>query len=128
MRECRISIQHRRGLRRACWFELGASGGVEDFRRFVEIVLAESDSAILLWIREYRNILAMPRQPGFRSMSANSQNMPFAILTVGVGGELFTFSPELVELSNEAYNDFVIGRLPDATLETVLSRPTFRSY
>lgn len=107
---------------------LARPGVVEDFRAFFETVLAEADGfAPPLRIREYRNVLAMLRHPGFRSMSANSQNMPFAMLTVGVGGELFTFSPELAGLSSKAYDDFVVGRLPEATLDAVLANPTFRS-
>ncbi len=106
---------------------LARPGVVEDFRAFFETVLTEANNfAPPLRIREYRNVLAMLRHPGFRSMSANSQNMPFAMLTVGVGGELFTFSPELAGLSSEAYDDFVIGRLPDATLGTVLANPAFK--
>ena len=96
---------------------LARPGVVDDFRAFFETVLVESDKAApLLRVREYRNVLAMLRHPGLGSMSANSQNMPFAMVTVGVGGELFTFSPELAGLSSETYDDFVIGRLPDATL------------
>src|SRR5882724_4016249 len=106
---------------------LARPGVVEDFRAFFETVLVEADNSTPpLRIREYRNVLAMLRHPGFRSMSANSQNMPFAMLTVGVGGELFTFSPELAGLSNRVYDDFVIGRLPDATFDTVLANPTFK--
>jgi uncharacterized protein len=106
---------------------LARPGVVEDFLRFFKTVLTEADnSAPPLRIREYRNVLAMLRHPGFRSMSANSQNMPFAMLTVGVGGELFTFSPELAGLANEAYGDFVVGHLPDATLDTVLANPAFQ--
>jgi uncharacterized protein len=106
---------------------LARPGVVEDFRTFFKTVLTEADNcAAPLRIREYRNVLAMLRHPGFRTMSANSQNMPFAMLTVGVGGELFTFSPELAGLPNRHYADFVVGRLPDATLESVLADPTFR--
>ncbi len=105
---------------------LARPGVVDDFRAFFETVLAESDNAAPpLRVREYRNVLAMLRHPGLGSMTANSQNMPFAMLTVGVGGELFTFSPELAGLSSEAYSDFIIGRLPDATLETALSNAAF---
>lgn len=106
---------------------LARPGVVDDFRRFFEIVLVEADnSAPPLRIREYRNVLAMLRHPGFRSMSANSQNMPFAMLTVGVGGELFTFSPELAGLSSKDYSDFAVGHLPEATLQTVLANPIFK--
>lgn len=106
---------------------LARPGVVDDFRAFFETVLVESENAEPpLRIREYRNVLAMLRHPGFGNMTANSQNMPFAMVTVGVGGELFTFSPELAGLSSKAYKDFIIGRLPNATLESALSNSTFQ--
>ncbi|PBC08184.1 cyclophane-forming radical SAM/SPASM peptide maturase GrrM/OscB [Mesorhizobium sp. WSM3859] len=105
---------------------LARPGVVDDFRAFFETVLVESDRmAPLLRVREYRNVLAMLRHPGLGSVSANSQNMPFAMVTVGVGGELFTFSPELAGLSSKTYDDFIIGRLPDATLASVLKSASF---
>ncbi|TIM43347.1 MAG: GRRM system radical SAM/SPASM domain protein [Mesorhizobium sp.] len=106
---------------------LARPGVVSDFHMFFEAVLVEADRTIPpLHIREYRNALAMLRHPGFGNLTANSQNMPFAMLTVGVNGELFTFSPELAGLRSEAYADFVVGRLPAATARSVLSDPVFR--
>ncbi|MVO95496.1 cyclophane-forming radical SAM/SPASM peptide maturase GrrM/OscB [Rhizobium leguminosarum] len=106
---------------------LARPGVIDDFRTFFETVLEESENADPnLRVREYRNVLAMLRHPGLGTMTANSQNMPFAMVTVSVGGELFTFSPELAGLSDENYNDYIVGRLPDATLESVLSDSTFQ--
>ncbi len=105
---------------------LARPGVVEDFDAFFATALDEANrSNPPLRIREYRNALAMLRHPGFGGMNANSQNMPFAMLTVGVAGELFTFSPELAGLRSADYNDFVIGRLPGATVRSVLADPAF---
>ncbi|MBY5693635.1 GRRM system radical SAM/SPASM domain protein [Rhizobium leguminosarum] len=105
---------------------LARPGVVSDFHAFFEAILVEADHTNPpLRIREYRNALAMLRHPGFGSMTANSQNMPFAMLTVGVNGELFTFSPELAGLKSESYADFIVGRLPAATARSVLSDPVF---
>lgn len=106
---------------------LARPGAIEDFQAFFAEVLAQAEGADPpVRIREYRNALAMLRHPGFGMMTVNSQNMPLAMLTVGVAGELFTFSPELAGLTSEAYGDFVVGRLPHATLQTVLADPSFR--
>ncbi len=122
--EIGFNIEEVEGANKAS--SLARPGVVDDFRGFFATVLEEADRAAPpQHIREYRNTLAMLRHPGMWHMSANSQNMPFAMLTVGVGGELFTFSPELAGLPGAAYNDFVIGRLPDATLGSVLSDPSF---
>ncbi|MES0020227.1 cyclophane-forming radical SAM/SPASM peptide maturase GrrM/OscB [Mesorhizobium sp. M0036] len=107
---------------------LARPGVIEDFRAFFEAVLESAESANPpLRIREYRNMLAMLKHPAFGHLNANSQNMPFAMLTVATGGELFTFSPELAGLSHQGYGDYVIGRLPQSRLEDVLEEPAFRS-
>ena len=106
---------------------LARPGSIEDFRAFFEGVLEAADSASPpLRIREYRNMLAMLKHPAFGRLNANSQNMPFAMLTVASGGELFTFSPELAGLLHQDYGNYVVGRLPQARLGDVLANPVFR--
>ncbi|MER8954530.1 GRRM system radical SAM/SPASM domain protein [Mesorhizobium sp. M0833] len=106
---------------------LARPGVIEDFRAFFEVVLETAESASPpLRIREYQNMLAMLKHPAFGHLNANSQNMPFAMLTVATGGELFTFSPELAGLSHQGYGDYVIGRLPQSRLEDVLAEPVLR--
>jgi uncharacterized protein len=106
---------------------LARPGVIEDFRAFFETALETADSVSPpIRIREYGNVLAMLKHPAFGQLNVNSQNMPFAMLTVGTGGELFTFSPELAGLSHQDYGDYVIGRLPQSRLEDVLAEPVFR--
>lgn len=106
---------------------LARPGVVPDFRSFFQAVLVEAERLDPpLRIREYRNALAMLRHPGFGTMTANSQNMPFAMVTVSVDGGIFTFSPELAGLKSEPYNDFLVGRLPESTAGSVLADPAFQ--
>lgn len=106
---------------------LARPGVIEDFRAFFEEVLETADRMNPpLRIREYRNMLAMLKHPAFGRLNANSQNMPFAMLTVATGGEMFTFSPELAGLSHRDYANYVVGRLPKARLKDVLADPAFR--
>ena len=98
------------------------------FEVFVDEALSAAEAlSPPVQVREYRNTLAMMRHPMFGRLNCNSQNMPFAMLTVGVGNELFTFSPELAGLSDGKYGDFVIGNLPGARLDGILANPAFNA-
>lgn len=97
------------------------------FRRFMaEIVAAACAGTPPIVIREQQDLMACLENPAFGRMSHNSQNAPFGILTVSVAGELFTFSPELAGLASADYDTFAIGRLPDATLDGILTGQSFR--
>ncbi len=106
---------------------LARPGVVEDFHRFFDKAVATAEHLTpSLRVREHASMLDMLLHPGFGQLNANSQNMPMAMITVGVGGELFTFSPELAGLRHETYGDFAIGQLPGVTLADVLAHPGFR--
>ena len=58
--------------------------------------------------------------------SDNQQAVPLQIVSVGVNGEISTFSPELLGNRNPAYGDFVFGNVATHTLEDVLADEGFR--
>ncbi|MBY5917732.1 cyclophane-forming radical SAM/SPASM peptide maturase GrrM/OscB [Rhizobium leguminosarum] len=107
---------------------LEAPGTIDGYRRFLERVLQRSDSYNPpIAIRERDEILALLKSPLFGRFRGNSQNVPLGIVTVAADGALFTFSPELAGLKEPRFDDFVIGRLPDATVESVLASPNFQA-
>jgi uncharacterized protein len=55
----------------------------------------------------------------------NTQVMPLALLTVGVGGDFSTFSPELLGQRWPAFDDFVLGNVLRDGLKASLSREPF---
>lgn len=107
---------------------LGAPGTTDAYRQFLARVLQRADSVNPpIAIREREEILACLKSPLFGRFRGNSQNVPLGIVTVAADGALFTFSPELAGLREPRFADFVIGRLPDATAESVLASHSFRA-
>lgn len=106
---------------------LEKEGSDARFRDFLaEVVSGSLDPSSPLNIREYRELLAVLAHPRFGRLTANSQNAPFAMLTVSAEGDLFTFSPELAGLKGGAYGSMAVGKLPGATLDRVLAGAAFR--
>jgi len=96
------------------------------FREFFGRVLDRAQSADPpLAVREREEMLAALRHPSFGHLTRNSQNEPFAFISVTSRGGLFTFSPELAGLTDPHYGDLAIGQLPGADLATVLAGPAF---
>jgi uncharacterized protein len=57
----------------------------------------------------------------------NVQVEPFGMLNVDCNGNVSTFSPELLGLKNEKYNDFVIGNINAASLEDMRRSTAMRA-
>ena len=53
------------------------------------------------------------------------QTVPLQIVSVGVRGEMSTFSPELLGNKNQTYRDFIFGNVKSHRLEDVLSEENF---
>jgi uncharacterized protein len=98
------------------------------FRRFFARSLERARTASpRIRIRELAAMLACLESPMFGRLRHNSQNVPFGIVTVSARGHVFTFSPELAGLADERFGDFVIGTLPEASLDSALASSSFRS-
>jgi len=61
------------------------------------------------------------------SNAGNAQAEPLRILSVGVDGQLSTFSPELLGASYDAYEDFVFGNVHDGGLAGLSRNPCFQA-
>jgi uncharacterized protein len=56
---------------------------------------------------------------------ANPQTEPMRIVTVGVNGELSTFSPELIDFRSDRYGSFVFGNVHARGLGGIMTDPNF---
>ncbi|MET4607645.1 uncharacterized protein ABIB90_007149 [Bradyrhizobium sp. JR4.1] len=98
------------------------------FEQFVKRLLKVArESRCPFIIREQRELLALMQSSMFGRLLHNSQNEPFAFISVSARGAVFTFSPELAGLQSPQYGDFSIGQLPEINLPEVLSAPQFRA-
>ncbi|HET6933926.1 MAG TPA: cyclophane-forming radical SAM/SPASM peptide maturase GrrM/OscB [Candidatus Angelobacter sp.] len=55
------------------------------------------------------------------------ENVPLSILGIAWNGDISTFSPELVGVSNAAHGDFIFGNVASSSLDTILENPRFVS-
>jgi uncharacterized protein len=68
------------------------------------------------YIREIDGMLPRILRPEEATMG-NEQVSPFAMLNVACNGDVSSYSPELLGLKNERYNNFIIGNVYTHTLE-----------
>jgi uncharacterized protein len=73
--------------------------------------IREIDHALRLVVR--------PREVGF----GNQLVEPFAITSMACNGDLSTFSPELLGLKNEKYDNFIIGNINRDDLAGIIASP-----
>ncbi len=103
-----------------------AQAGIEDaYYRFLSEFwrLAAAAPGKLRFIREIddaqRQVLR-PQEAGF----FNQLVEPFAVTSMDWRGNIATFSPELLGLSNAEYGDFIIGNINRDSLAEMRRRPT----
>jgi uncharacterized protein len=78
--------------------------------------------------RAYRAILLCNVNASWEEVARyNDQVLPFRIVSVDWRGQLSTFSPELLGLTNVTYDHFVFGNVLSDDLSTVRSSPAFRA-
>jgi uncharacterized protein len=101
----------------------GTVGVEARFRRFLEQFwsLARADGRIR-FIREIDGMLARIFRPN-EAVMGNAQVAPFGMLNVDCHGNVSSFSPELLGLTNAAYDDFIVGNILTDTLETMMAGP-----
>ena len=76
----------------------------------------------ITFIREIEHALKMVLRPKEADFY-NELVEPFAITSMDWAGNVSTFSPELLGLKNEAYNDFIVGNVNRQTLAEMAASP-----
>jgi len=110
------------GIRRVCFnieeiegqnrgSSLAAPAVARQFRlfleRFLDLVKAELKNP--LWIREFTNAAGLITSSS--AVATNQQTRLFSILAVDTKGNVSTFSPELLGMHSDTYDDFTIGNV-----------------
>jgi uncharacterized protein len=96
------------------------------FRAFFERVLDRAAQCGIR-IREGRTVLGALLETPDKTWPGNDQNMPFAILTVTHGGDIYTFSPELAGLRHGGLGSMALGNVATHSLANVLQGNVFRT-
>jgi uncharacterized protein len=96
------------------------------FRAFFERVLDRAGQCGIR-VREVRTVLGALMESPDKAWPGNDQNMPFAILTVTHGGNIYTFSPELAGLRHVQLGTMALGNVATHSLADVLQRGIFQA-
>jgi uncharacterized protein len=75
-------------------------------------------------VREFENILGLVMADG---PTADQQNMPFAIVSIGYDGTMSTFSPELLGAKHPRFGRFGFGHVANSELSDIESAPLFQA-
>jgi uncharacterized protein len=89
-------------------------------KRFFDLVWA---SPRLLKVRELENMLGMLL---LNEPTVDEQNIPFAIVSVGVDGAISTFSPELLGARHPRFGGFSFGKVAARNLSDCEKEPLFQ--
>jgi len=76
-------------------------------------------------IRELSGALGAVSGTLFDHIGISTECNPFGILSVDIDGNLSTYSPELLDLTDSDHNRFTIGSVSDIDFSTVFSEPNF---
>ena len=90
--------------------------------RYFELSMADNS---LLRMREFRGAF---RPEGIFAKDAprgSSENNPLSIIAMDVSGKVFTFSPELLDLTDPDGQDFSIGHVDTIDFTTIFDDPRF---
>jgi uncharacterized protein len=91
------------------------------FRDFLGLVESHPGK---LEVREFAGVFGMITDSRAADCD-NPQTEPMRIVTVGVNGELSTFSPELIGSRSERYKNFIFGNVHQGGLAGVVSQRNF---
>ena len=97
---------------------------VEAYRSFLRRMVELSRSDGTPQIRELTTACSLILDRDYDPRN-NQQTAPLRIVSVGVGGEISTFSPELLGNRNPAYGDFIFGNVASHGLDDVLVDDNF---
>lgn len=98
---------------------------VEAYRSFLRRTLALSKQYGTPQIRELAVAHNLVLRRDYNPWD-NHQVVPLRIVSVGVDGQISTFSPELLGNENQAYGDFIFGNVTSHGLADVLADSNFR--
>lgn len=115
-----INVEETEGAHRSSAF--GAPDFMHDFRQFVRR-LVEWEHETGVPVRECARIRSLIF--GNRPMYRDTQNLPFAVMTIDARGNIYTFSPELAGLHHSRYSTFSIGNVLRDRIDDIASNPTF---
>jgi uncharacterized protein len=120
-----LNIEEIEGINNAS--SLVQEGARAEFACFLQRFLDRAERSGRLQIREADGLLGWLRSPQFGQVRGNEQNTPFEIVTVTHRGDIATFSPELVGLSDARFGDFTVGNVASTSLNEVLSSRRFQA-
>ncbi len=96
------------------------------FRRFMSRVLHRSlEDRAPTRIREFANGLNQSNAVLLGHPTFSSEANPFSILSCDMNGKLFTFSPELVDLTKTTGGDYSIGDIQSVEFDRIYQEPRF---
>ena len=97
---------------------------IEEYRLFLHRMLELSKIDGTPRIRELTTARSLILDRHYDPLN-NQQTTPLRIVSVGVNGEISTFSPELLGNKNPTYGDFIFGNVKTHGLEDVLIDDSF---
>jgi uncharacterized protein len=107
---------------------LGDAGMEERFPAFMRRILRRMiEDKMALTVRELTQALALVSGSLIGRSVLSSEANPFSILSCDMNGDLFTFSPELLDISPADGSDFCIGNIRTIDFESIFDDPRFSS-
>lgn len=91
------------------------------YREFMDLAVLHPNK---LEVREFTGAFHMIANPA-SAQYGNPMAEALRTISVGVNGELSTFSPELLGYASEPYGPFVFGNVHDNNIADILSNPAF---
>ena len=120
-----FNIEEIEGINRSS--SLAQEGAHKEFARFLHRFLDRAEGSGHLQVREAVGLVNWLRSPEFGQVRGNEQNTPFEIVTVTYRGDIVTFSPELVGLSDARFGDFTVGNVISTSLDEILRAKRFQA-
>jgi uncharacterized protein len=100
----------------------------ERFAAFMRRILRRMiEDKMALTVRELTQALALVSGSLIGRSVLSSEANPFSILSCDMNGDLFTFSPELLDISRADGGDFCIGNIRTIDFESIFNNPRFSS-
>ncbi len=98
------------------------------FGRFLDCLFSALDRAAAPpWVREVQFCETAVLAGDAQGQATNHQVAPLAILSVNAGGRVSTFSPELLGIKSDKYDDFLFCDINDIERpDAILRTPAFR--
>jgi uncharacterized protein len=100
------------------------AGAEAAYRQFLKGILATmATSPTSPSLREYEAVIGHIKNSG--NPIHNQENVPMSIINFDCGGNVSTFSPELLTAKHHRYGNFLLGNVYDSSLEELLQTEKF---